>query len=109
MPLAGALFNHADRLDRLEKLKRRLLSQAAQSPHPPAKAQPPHGAAQEAVVKVLTACTPEPMQIKDIKAAVERILKKPVSRDTINSCLSVGAKRADPRFVRVKPGWYRLA
>jgi hypothetical protein len=104
----GALINHADRLDRLNEMRRQLLKEAAQDPRTASEAPSRHGATQEAVIKVLTACALEPMGIKSIKAAVELIVGEPVSRDTVSSCLSVGARMEQPRFLRVKPGWYRL-
>jgi hypothetical protein len=108
-PNTGALINHADRLTRLDKLRRQLIKEAAQDPRAPLEARSKHGATQEAVIKVLTACAPEPMATKDIKAAVELIVREPVSPDTIYSCLSVGMRRRPARFVRTKRGWYRLA
>lgn len=109
MPLIGALSNHAERLVRLSELKRRLLKQAAQDPRPAFQVKPRHGATQRAVIEVLAASFPKPMSVKDIIAAVEPLLGVPISRGAVEGCLSAGAHSQRPRFVRVKPGWYRLA
>jgi hypothetical protein len=65
------------------------------------------GAVQAAVIKVLAA-TQEPMQVRDIHASVERLLSMQVSKDSVNSCLSVGARKASPLFERIGFGRYYL-
>lgn len=102
-------MNHADDLARLTELKRRLLRRAAREPRAASRLKPRHGATQAAVIKILAETAPEPMPIKAIHAAVEHLQGERVSRGTIEGCLSEGVRRARPRFVRVKPGWYRLA
>lgn len=49
------------------------------------------GAIQEAVFEVL-ANADNPMRPREVHAAVERLLSMPVSKDTVNSCLSSGAR-----------------
>jgi hypothetical protein len=48
------------------------------------------------------------MHAISVHAAVERLLNNPVSRDTVNSCLSVGARGKDALFERLGRGRYRL-
>jgi hypothetical protein len=105
--LAGALSNPDDRLTRVGELRTRLLRKAANVSAPHRVLRPRCGAVQEAVVRVL-GVAPEAMRVGDVHRAVERLLETPVSRDTINSCLSVGAGATEGRFERVKVGWYRL-
>jgi hypothetical protein len=107
--LAGALSNRSgqEKLERLDALRRRLLRQAAQAPRQAKRLRLRNGAVQEAVLRVL-ATSPEPMRVADVHAAVERLLSMPVSRDSVNSCLSVGARGAEAPFERVKIGWYRV-
>jgi len=49
------------------------------------------------------------MRVRDIHALVEDLLNMRVSRDTVNSFLSTGARGPNPRFQRVAGGVYRLA
>lgn len=107
--LTGALSNHAmaERLPRLNRLRKELLRKAAVSLPSAKRPRPRSGAIQKAVVEALSATT-EPMRIRDLQAAVERLLSMRVSKSTVNSCLSVGAGGANPRFERVSPGRYRL-
>lgn len=102
----GALLNHADNLTRLADLCARLLSQDV----PFRAAQPVRlrsGAVQNAVVAVLEAANAA-MHVQDVHLAVERHLSMRVSRDTVNSCLSVGARGEAARFKRVGRGCYKL-
>lgn len=61
----------------------------------------------EAVVRVLVD-QGGPMRATQIHAAVERLLGRSVSKDSVDSCLSMGARGKEPRFERVSPGYYRL-
>jgi hypothetical protein len=65
------------------------------------------GAIQRAVGIVLTA-TGQPMRVAEVQAAVEELLNQTVSKDSVNWCLSTGARGAEPRFERVARGCYRL-
>lgn len=105
--LIGALLNHSEYLVPLTDLRARLLSQAARSER---TANPPPlrcGAIQDAVIRVLAEAD-DPMRVTEVHAAVERVLSMRVSKDSVNSCLSTRARGADPLFVRVKFGHYRL-
>jgi hypothetical protein len=48
------------------------------------------------------------MRVGEVQAKVEGILDMPVSRDTVNSCLSTGARRSSGRFIRLGPGLYQV-
>jgi len=109
MPLLGALSNHADKLSRLRNLKRVLMKEAAKRPKPATSVKPRLGEIRDAIIETLEAGAPEAIPIGEILAVAERRLGKRLSRDTVNSCLSVGAKGSHPQFVRVRAGWYRLA
>jgi hypothetical protein len=109
VPLLGALFNREESMSRLRDLKKRLLREAAKKPRSAIQKKPRPGEIQDAVIAVLGNSSPKPMRAKSILYAVEDLLGKSISRGTVDSCLSVGIKGAHPRFVRTKPGWYRLA
>jgi hypothetical protein len=61
----------------------------------------------DAVVRVL-ADDGGPMHWQQVHAAVEQLVGQPVSKDSVDWCLSSGARRKEPRFERVSPGCYRL-
>jgi hypothetical protein len=65
-----------------------------------------NGEVKRAVVKVLAANGP--MRAADICPAVHSLLGDRVSKDSIYSCLSTGARGKKPRFERVALGCYRL-
>lgn len=73
----------------------------------PASRRLGNGVVQRAVVKVLAAAQ-RPMRGPEVRAAVERLLGHPVSKDSIAWCLSAGARGEKPRFERVAYGRYRL-
>lgn len=50
-----------------------------------------------------------PMNRREVHAAVERLVGQPVSVDSVDSCLSLGARGLESRFERVSPGCYRLS
>jgi hypothetical protein len=62
----------------------------------------------DVVIRVLTE-SGEPMRATHVHAAVEKLLGHSVSKDSVDSCLSKGARRKEPRFERVSSGCYRLA
>jgi hypothetical protein len=66
-----------------------------------------NGVVQRAVVEALAEAD-RPMDVGEAHATVEGLLGYPVSRDSVNSCLSTGARGARPKFQRVEPGNYRL-
>jgi len=67
-----------------------------------------NGVVQRAVIRVLAAAG-HALSVADVQGAVEERLGRPVSKDSVNSCLSTGARGAEPRFERMAPGCYRLA
>jgi hypothetical protein len=66
-----------------------------------------NGAVQRAVVKVLAAAG-GPMRGADIHLAVERLLDRAVSKNSVSWCLAAGVKSQRARFERVSYGTYRL-
>ncbi len=48
------------------------------------------------------------LTVADVQVAVEERLGMPVSKDSVRSCLSTGARGADASFERVAPARYRL-
>jgi hypothetical protein len=66
-----------------------------------------NGAVQRAVVKVLAAAQ-RPMTVLETQAAVAYLLGHPVSKGSINCCLSTGVQGPTPRFERIARGRYRL-
>lgn len=109
MRLTHILSNNGlqQRLKRLNHLREKLLAHAATHPRPSRKLKHRCGAVQNAVVEVLRTAA-EPMRVGEVHAAVEGALGGPVSLDTVNSCLSTGARGAQPRFQRTRMGWYRM-
>ena len=66
-----------------------------------------NGVVQRAVVKVL-ASAQRPLTVLEAQAAVVDLLGHPVSKGSINCCLSTGALGEEPRFERIARGCYRL-
>ncbi len=67
-----------------------------------------NGVIQRAVIEVLGEAD-RPLDVGEAHAAVRDLLGCPVSRDSVNSCLSTGARRPNPLFERVGHGLYRPA
>jgi hypothetical protein len=66
-----------------------------------------NGVVQRAVVKVLAAAQ-RPLTVPEAQAAVVDLLGHPVSKGSINCCLSTGALGNESRFERTARGCYRL-
>lgn len=66
-----------------------------------------NGEVMRAVVKVLAAAD-GPMRAADIHLAVERLLERPVSKESVQCCLRRGVSGEHPRFGRVRYGMDRL-
>jgi hypothetical protein len=66
-----------------------------------------NGVVQRAVVKVLAAAR-HPLTVLEVQVAVVDLLGHPVSKGSINCCLSTGTLGDEPRFERVARGCYRL-
>ena len=106
--LRGALSNPRSRL-RLEAALRTLrrLSRRTGRPRPRNASLPPRqGAIEQAIRTVLEAST-SPMRPRDVHAAVERLLDRHISQDTVGSYLSVASRRASVPINRVARGRYR--
>jgi len=76
-------------------------------PDAPTTRRAGNGVIQRAVIEALAGVDP-PMGVGEAHATVEGLLGYPVSRDSVNSCLSTGVRGARPNFQRVGPGRYRL-
>jgi hypothetical protein len=74
---------------------------------PPATKRLGNGVVQRALVRGFAVST-RTMDISEAQRAVETVLGGPMSRDSVNSCLSTGARGPAPRFERVAHGRYRL-
>jgi hypothetical protein len=110
--LLGVLGAHETRSG-LSSLARRLAALKVSDAQPrPIKRQRQRehrpGWIADAVVRVL-AHAGVPMHRQQVHAAVECLLGQPVSKDSVDSCLSGGARRKKPQFERVSSGCYRLA
>ncbi len=66
-----------------------------------------NGVVQRTVVKVLAAAN-GPTRALDIHLAVERLLGRVVSKESVSCCLRQGIRGAEPRFERVAVGYYQL-
>jgi hypothetical protein len=66
-----------------------------------------NGVVQRAIVKVLAAAT-GPSHVADIHLAVERLLGRTVSKESVSCALLKGIRGAEPRFERISVGCYRL-
>jgi hypothetical protein len=66
-----------------------------------------NGVVQRAVIRVLAGAD-RALSVADLQGGVEERLERPVSKDSVRSCLSSGARGADPSFERTAPGCYRL-
>jgi hypothetical protein len=62
----------------------------------------------KAIIQVLTDRS-EPMQVRDIHAAVEEMLGEAVAASSIKNALAGNVSGESRRFVRVAKGWYVLA
>ena len=62
---------------------------------------------QKAVIAVLER-RGEPMQARDVHAAVEALLCEPVRWGSVKACLAANVAGSSPRFVRVAPGRYAI-
>ena len=109
MEAMGARSNPctADPLARLSGLHSRLL---AGSQTPP-ELQPSRRKPQPVLKTILRVLeTAEgPMHARDIHAAAEELLCAPVAWSSLKDCLSTHSQGVQPRFRRVRRGWYRLA
>ena len=66
-----------------------------------------NGVVQRAVMKALAGAD-RPMDVGEAHKAAEEVLGYPVSRDSVNSCLSSGARAARFGLERVARGRYQL-
>lgn len=110
MHLLGHYFNHPS--SPLQAIFNALPDEPLEPTEHPAR-QPEtgrlgNGVVQRAVIKVLAA-TSGPTRAADIHLAVERLLDRAVSKESVSWCLRKGVRGPAPRFERVAVGYYRLA
>ena len=88
--LVEALMDQPARQMRCRLL--RSISEAEKRPVPArVELRLPLGRIQSTVVAVLRGA-PKPMRARQVHAEVEQLLGRAVSRDTVNSCLTIGAR-----------------
>jgi hypothetical protein len=73
----------------------------------PATGRLGNGEIKRAVVKALAEAD-RPLRAADVHLVVERLLGRPISKNSVGWCLAAGAKGKTPRFERVGLGTYRL-
>lgn len=108
MDLLRALSNPDVRvkLAQLAKLSHRLLSEAPATMAPIARPPARAGELVQTVTAVL-ADAGRPMQVAEVREAVEHRLGHPLSQASIKACLSEYTLRPSPRFERIERGVYR--
>jgi hypothetical protein len=67
-----------------------------------------NGVVKRAVVGVLSAADRE-LTVAAVQVRVEECLGRPISKDSVRSCLSTDVRGQEPRFERTSPGRYRLS
>ena len=109
MEAMGARSNPCtpDPLSRLCSLHARLLagSQAPPVLRPSRRKPQP---VLKTIVRILETAE-GPMHARDIHAAAEELLCAPVAWSSLKDCLSTHSQGVQPRFRRLRRGWYRLA
>jgi hypothetical protein len=106
--LVGQLSNpSAPLLAVFEALPDEPIEPTAQPEPLPASGRLGNGEVQRAIIKVLASAR-RPLTVLEAQAAVVDLLGHPVSKGSINCCLSTGALGDEPRFERVARGCYRL-
>lgn len=95
-------------LARLNKLRKKLLREAAKAPCQPTPPPRRIGEISETVSQALSDAD-GPLHVAGIHRTVERLLGRPVNYRSVKSCLSEGAKRCPPRFERTAYGCYSLS
>ncbi len=106
--LVGQLSNPSSALQSIlglsgNRVKARVMRPQAQ----PVQRRLGNGVVQRAVVKAL-ASAQCPLTVLEVQAAVVELLGHPVSKGSINYCLSTGVLGHKPRFERVARGCYRV-
>jgi hypothetical protein len=66
-----------------------------------------NGVVKRAAIGALAAAD-RALTVAEVQVAVEERLAMAVSKDSVRSCLSSGARRRNPTFERTGPGRYRL-
>lgn len=109
--LVGQLSNPSGPLEAVLEAAGGALQRPAGSQRPiavePASPRLGNGVVQRAVVKVLAAAS-VPMRCAEVQQAVERLLGRPVSKNSVSWSLAADARSKEPRFERTIRGSYQL-
>jgi hypothetical protein len=109
--LVGQLSNPSGPLETVLEAAGGALRQPAGLRRPnavePASRRLGNGVVQRAVVKVLVAAS-GPMHSADVHQAVEHLLGRSVSEDSVSWSLAADARSKEPRFERTTRGHYQL-
>jgi hypothetical protein len=109
MHLLGHYFNHPSSPPQaiFDALPDEPLEPTERPEPPPETGRLGNGVVQRAVVKVLAAAD-GPSRAADIHLAVERLLGRVVSKESVSCALHRGIRGSTPRFERVSVGYYRF-
>ena len=106
--LVGQLSNLSPRLQSILDLSgNRVKSRATQPQSQPAQRRLGNGVVQRAVMQVLGDAD-GPMRTGEVQAGVERLLGRPVAKESVSWSLRTGSCGAKPRFECVAYATYRL-
>ena len=110
MELNGARSNPRPQLElaRLGEIHEELLRKAALAPRKPRSASPTRQPVLATVTRVLDQ-SDWPMRTREIHAAAEHLAGEPLRWTSVKGILSANASGSDPRFRRVRPGYYEIA
>jgi hypothetical protein len=106
--LLGAFSNSetGERLEKLVKLRKRLLQNCSESPQSSTALPPRTGETSEAILKVLSIAS-DPMRTTVIHRAVEQQLGRPVKYRSVKAWLSKETLKTRPRVERIAYGEYQ--
>lgn len=108
MHLVGQLSNPSSRLQSVLDLPAsRVKAQLRQEQSQLAQRRLGNGVVQRVVMRVLGSAD-RPMRTGEVQAAVERLLGRPVAKESVSWSLRMGAQGAKPRFECVAYSTYRL-
>jgi hypothetical protein len=108
--LVGQLSNPSQSLLSILGLPMGRVKRQVQQPFSlqPAPKRLGNGVVQRAVVQVLTEAN-GPLRTGEVQAGVERLLRRPVAKESVSWSLRTGSCGEDSRFERVGYATYRLA
>jgi hypothetical protein len=108
MHLVWQLSNPSPRLQSILDLPAsRVKPRATQAQSRPAQGRLGNGVVQRAVMRVLADAN-GPMRTREVQASVERLLGRPVAKESVSWSLRMGSRGPRPRFECVAYATYRL-